>query len=379
MNPARQPLQRPGLARRPASRSPRSPPSWPSAIGCDEIPNDITRETLACFEPTIDYVVTKIPRWAFEKFPDADPTLTMQMKSVGETMAIGRTFKESLQKALRGLEIGHFGLGGGKKDRWGTPQAADDATKSAANWPCPTTSASGSSATRSRRACRSRRFTQLTEIDPWFLRNISRSGRNSRRSFAQVAPPRRRRGRVDCARPSGTASPTASWPRGGTQPRWRSAGDAQAAAASWRPSSRSTPAPPSSRPTRPTTTRPTKTRTKRPRKAAGRQRIMILGGGPNRIGQGIEFDYCCCHASFALQELGIESIMVNSNPETVSTDYDTSRLPVLRAADDRRRAQHLRPHAARRRDRAVRRADAAESGPRPGGGRRARSSAPAPT
>src|SRR5579871_2197419 len=88
----------------------------------DEIPNDITRETLACFEPTIDYVVTKIPRWTFEKFPEADPVLTVQMKSVGETMAIGRTFKESFQKALRGLEIGHFGLGGGKKDRWGTPK-----------------------------------------------------------------------------------------------------------------------------------------------------------------------------------------------------------------------------------------------------------------
>ena len=90
----------------------------------DEIPNDITRETLACFEPTIDYVVTKIPRWTFEKFPDADPTLTVQMKSVGETMAIGRTFKESLQKALRGLEIGHFGLGGGKKDLLGHAEAA---------------------------------------------------------------------------------------------------------------------------------------------------------------------------------------------------------------------------------------------------------------
>src|SRR6185437_1873161 len=86
----------------------------------DEIQNDITRETLACFEPTIDYVVTKIPRWTFEKFPEADPTLTVQMKSVGETMAIGRTFRESLQKALRGLEIGHFGLGGGKKDLWGS-------------------------------------------------------------------------------------------------------------------------------------------------------------------------------------------------------------------------------------------------------------------
>src|SRR5207244_3647943 len=89
----------------------------------DELKNDITRETPACFEPTIDYVVTKIPRWAFEKFPDADPTLTTQMKSVGETMAIGRTFKESLQKALRGLETGRFGLGCDQKDRWGTPNA----------------------------------------------------------------------------------------------------------------------------------------------------------------------------------------------------------------------------------------------------------------
>ncbi len=88
----------------------------------DEIPNDITRETLACFEPTIDYVVTKIPRWTFEKFPEADPVLTVQMKSVGETMAIGRTFKESFQKALRGLETGMFGLGGGPKDLWGGPR-----------------------------------------------------------------------------------------------------------------------------------------------------------------------------------------------------------------------------------------------------------------
>ena len=106
---------------------------------------------------------------------------------------------------------------------------------------------------------------------------------------------------------------------------------------------------------------------------------MILGGGPNRIGQGIEFDYCCCQASFALEDLGIESIMVNSNPETVSTDYDTSDYSVLRTAHDRRRAEYLRPDAAGRRDRAVRRADAAESGTRSRSRRRARSSAPVPT
>ena len=157
--PARQPLAAPWPARRPGSRSPRSPPSSPSAIRLDEIRNDITRETPACFEPTIDYVVTKIPRWAFEKFPEADPVLTTQMKSVGEVMAIGRTFKESLQKALRGLEVGRFGLGCDKKDLWGTAAAAQPRTRSRPSWPRPTPSASGRSATRCWRACRSSRST----------------------------------------------------------------------------------------------------------------------------------------------------------------------------------------------------------------------------
>ncbi len=138
-----------------------------------------------------------------------------------------------------------------------------------------------------------------------------------------------------------------------------------------RRSSRSTPARPSSKRTRRTTTRRTRTKTKCRAKQPGKKRIMILGGGPNRIGQGIEFDYCCCHASFALQELGIESVMVNSNPGDGQHRLRHERPAVLRAADGRRRAQHLRPRAAGRRDRAVRRADAAEPGAAAGGRGRA--------
>ncbi|MEQ9069961.1 MAG: carbamoyl-phosphate synthase large subunit, partial [Gimesia chilikensis] len=137
----------------------------------DEIRNDITRETLACFEPTIDYVVTKIPRWTFEKFPDADPVLTVQMKSVGETMSIGRTFKESLQKALRGLEIGHFGLGGGNKDLWGTPkQPARDLIQSKLSIP------NDERLFYLRYAFKSgmsvEEVHELSDIDPWFLNHI---------------------------------------------------------------------------------------------------------------------------------------------------------------------------------------------------------------
>ena len=124
-----------------------------------ELPNDITRKTMACFEPTIDYVVTKVPRFAFEKFPEADPRLTTQMKSVGETMAIGRTFKESFQKALRGLEVGSFGFGCDGKDLLGHAAAAYARGDSRASSPCPAPIACGTSAMRSRMACRSMRFT----------------------------------------------------------------------------------------------------------------------------------------------------------------------------------------------------------------------------
>ena len=158
-----------------------------------------------------------------------------------------------------------------------------------------------------------------------------------------------------------------------------SCGPTANAAASSPRSNRSTPVPPSSKPTRPTTIPPTKTKTKSPPSRPAASGSSFSVAGPNRIGQGIEFDYCCCHASFALRELGIESVMVNSNPETVSTDYDTSDLLVLRAAHGRRRAKYLRSRAARRRDRAIRRPNAAEFGPRTCPRPACRSSAPVST
>jgi len=288
----------------------------------DEIPNDITRETLACFEPTIDYVVTKIPRWTFEKFPDADPTLTIQMKSVGETMAIGRTFKESLQKALRGLEIGHFGLGGGKKDRWGTPRQ-----------PSPEEIRSRLSHPNDERVFFIRygfkagmsveEIQQLTNIDPWFLNGI--------RELVDLEDDLRCVTRLEDAdewllrraKQNGFSDKQLSYwwnatemdvrqhrKRLGIEATFKQVDTCAAEFEAYTPYYYST----------------YEQEDETPAKEPGARRIMILGGGPNRIGQGIEFDYCCCQASFALKELGIESIMVNSNPETVSTDYDTSDI-----------------------------------------------------
>jgi carbamoyl-phosphate synthase large subunit len=286
----------------------------------DEIKNDITRETLACFEPTIDYVVTKIPRWTFEKFAEADPTLTVQMKSVGETMAIGRTFKESLQKALRGLEIGHFGLGGGKKDRWGTARQPDlDEIRRMLAVPNDERVFFIRYALKAGLSVED--IHELTDIDPWFLRNI--------RDLVGVEAEIRKIDRLEdagaelirIAKRNGFSDRQLAWWWNATESdvrqRRKSVGieatfkqvDTCAAEfEAYTPYYYST----------------YEQEDESPAKAPGRRRIMILGGGPNRIGQGIEFDYCCCHAAFALSELGIESIMVNSNPETVSTDYDTS-------------------------------------------------------
>ena len=225
-----------------------------------ELPNDITRETMACFEPTIDYVVTKVPRFAFEKFPEADAVLTTQMKSVGETMAIGRTFKESFQKALRGLEVGSFGFGCDGKDLWGTPEqpSLDEVRAKLATpndqrvWYLRYAMKYGMSIEE---------IHELTGIDPWFLENLCEIVEMEERLRA-IGEPGGGRRRHCCARPSSSASPTGSWPRSGAPPRWTSAPSASGAA-SWPRSSRSTPAPPSSRPTRPITTRPTRTRTRR--------------------------------------------------------------------------------------------------------------------
>jgi carbamoyl-phosphate synthase large subunit len=293
----------------------------------DEIPNDITRETLACFEPTIDYVVTKIPRWTFEKFPDADPTLTVQMKSVGETMAIGRTFKESLQKALRGLEIGHFGLGGGKKDLWGTdkqPPLEEIRTKLA----IPNADRLFHIRFALKAGMTVEEIYNLTHIDPWFLRQI--------RDLVTLEDEIRQVKRLDdastdlirIAKRNGYSDRQLAWWWGSTEmdvrarrkrlgviATFKQVDTCAAEFEAYTPYYYSTyeseceapgPLPASESP--------------------DVRRIVILGGGPNRIGQGIEFDYCCCQASFAMRELGIQSVMVNSNPETVSTDYDTSDL-----------------------------------------------------
>jgi carbamoyl-phosphate synthase large subunit len=286
----------------------------------DEIPNDITRETMACFEPTIDYVVTKIPRWTFEKFPDADATLTIQMKSVGETMAIGRTFKESLQKALRGLEIGQFGLGGGKKDKWGTAdQPGRDEIHRKLSIP------NEDRIFYLRYAFKAGMTTEeifdLSSIDPWFL--------NSIRKIVGVEEEIRAVGQLEDvplwlmkrAKQHGFSDrQLAGWwdkselevrryrKQMGVEATFKQVDTCAAEFEAHTPYYYST----------------YESEDETPQRKPGQKRIMILGGGPNRIGQGIEFDYCCCQASFALAELGIESIMVNSNPETVSTDYDTS-------------------------------------------------------
>ena len=287
----------------------------------DEIENDITGgATPASFEPTIDYVVTKVPRFAFEKFPGADPVLTTAMKSVGEAMAIGRTFQESLQKALRSLETGLTGLDDIEIEGLGQ---GDDKNAIRAALGTPTPDRLLYVAQAMRLGLTDEQIHSACKIDPWFLaeiRGIVETEAKVRRlglpvtagafrslkamGFADArlatlaglseAEVRERRQRLDvrpaykridtCA--AEFASPTAYMYSTYETP------FAGAVADEARPSNR--------------------------------QKVIILGGGPNRIGQGIEFDYCCCHAAFALKDAGYEAIMVNCNPETVSTDYDTS-------------------------------------------------------
>ncbi len=285
-----------------------------------ELPNDITQKTPACFEPTIDYVVTKIPRFTFEKFPEADATLMTQMKSVGETMAIGRTFKESFQKALRGLETGHFGFGCDSKDKWGTEDEPDrDLIR--AKLMVPNADRPWFMRYAFKMGMSIDEVFELTKIDPWFLHHL--------RGIIDIEEQLRAtdlesvsKELMLTAKQAGFSDRQLShiWSKSevlvrdarksaGVVPTYKSVDTCAAEFEAVTPYYYSTyeledETPPST----------------------GKKRIMVLGGGPNRIGQGIEFDYCCCHASFALKELGIESIMVNSNPETVSTDYDTSDI-----------------------------------------------------
>ncbi|MBI2815061.1 MAG: carbamoyl-phosphate synthase large subunit [Opitutae bacterium] len=287
------------------------------AIGytLDELRNDITRLTPASFEPTIDYIVTKMPRFAFEKFPGANTTLTSAMKSVGEAMAIGRTFKESFQKCLRSLEIGSRGWGGGGK--FGGDELPDD-----------TTIRQKLGTPNAERVFYIRwaflagltedEIFGLSRIDPWFLRQLRelhemelelkqhtlktvdtallRRAKQSGFSDAQLA--HLLKTDFDTAR--------AHRKKAGIRTTYRLVDTCAAEFEAFTPYYYSSYG------------------DENEIKPSAKKKIMIIGGGPNRIGQGIEFDYCCVHASFALREAGFETVMVNSNPETVSTDYDTS-------------------------------------------------------
>ncbi len=286
-----------------------------------ELPNDITQKTKACFEPTIDYVVTKIPRFAFEKFPEADATLTTQMKSVGETMAIGRNFRESFQKAMRGLEVGAFGLGSDNRDRWGTDEEPDR-DEITAKLSIPNAERVFYIRYAMKAGMSIQEIHELSHIDVWFLDHLSQIIEEENRlieigsletiSYDQMWTAKRN-GFSDrqLSKIFGTTETKVRAKRLslGIRPVFKSVDTCAAEFEAHTPYYYST----------------YESETELPPKG-DKKRIMILGGGPNRIGQGIEFDYCCCHASFALREIGIESVMVNSNPETVSTDYDTSDI-----------------------------------------------------
>ena len=284
----------------------------------DELRNDITRKTPACFEPVIDYVVTKVPRFTFEKFAAADTTLGTQMKSVGETMSIGKTFKQSLQKALRSLETGRAGFGADGKDL-PYESMSDETLKAELIRP-------NAHRLFVIRAAFQRGWTvetihSLTQIDPWFLRHMEEltAFEEEIRSVPSLAALTQQPALFRQIKEFGYSDRQIAFLLKSTESDVRQArqtirlepgyGLVDTCAAEFRaftPYFYSTYG---------------EQNESRPR---DRKKIMVLGGGPNRIGQGIEFDYCCVHASFALRDAGFETIMVNSNPETVSTDYDTS-------------------------------------------------------
>ncbi|HEV7734923.1 MAG TPA: carbamoyl-phosphate synthase large subunit [Candidatus Binatia bacterium] len=276
----------------------------------DELRNDITRETPACFEPTIDYVVTKIPRFTFEKFPQASDVLGPQMKSVGEAMAIGRTMKESLQKAMRSLEIGSHGF---------EPRAAASTEELEGRIRVPNADRLWHLGEAFRRGMTVEHVAALSAIDPWFLRHIEEIIAEERAldgvPLAAISPERLRGLKqmgfsdVRLGVLLGTTETAVREKRAasGIAPVYKTVDTCGAEFEAFTPYLYSTyePGGDEGLPT-------------------DRKKIVILGGGPNRIGQGIEFDYCCVHSVLALREDGFETIMVNCNPETVSTDYDTS-------------------------------------------------------
>jgi len=331
----------------------------------DELRNDITGTTSACFEPSIDYVVVKMPRWTFEKFPEADETLTTQMKSVGEAMSIGRTFKEALQKAIRSMEVKRFGFGLDKNDRWlavrriatrlglpmDDPKVAEAcvghvaADGSPLQWPVPEDRLVRKLSVPSqgrlyyvRYALKMgwslQRVHQLTGYDPWFLDQMAQLCefeeelcRHARLEDVprEVLAEAKRLGYSDPQlanlylgdiRIETILAVRRHRKRLGIEPVYKLVDTCAAEFEAATPYYYSTYEFPTAG----------ATRADDEIRVSDRPKIIILGGGPNRIGQGIEFDYCCCQAAFACERMGFESVMINSNPETVSTDYDTSDL-----------------------------------------------------
>jgi carbamoyl-phosphate synthase large subunit len=310
----------------------------------DEIPNDITGETLASFEPTLDYCVVKIPRWTFEKFPETEDLLTTSMKSVGETMAIGRTFKEAFQKGLRSLEISRFGFGADGKDIY------DIENRALSNKEIEQKLAVANSqrifylryALAAQMSIES--IYELTGIDPWFLYQLKQIY-----EFEQHLTDTFKSLQSQCAPYSGYDDPKTpkiidadtlrqakAWGFSDVQLAYLSnqwanqrANRTEAEIEAIRKSMHIRPVYKlvdtcAAEFSAATPYYYSTYELENEARVSSKKKVMILGGGPNRIGQGIEFDYCCVHASFALKEEGVESIMVNSNPETVSTDYDTS-------------------------------------------------------
>jgi carbamoyl-phosphate synthase large subunit len=278
----------------------------------DELRNDITRETPASFEPTIDYVVTKVPRFTFEKFPNADSTLTTQMKSVGEVMAIGRTFKESMHKAIRSLEVGHAGF-----ESPDLPEGVAGEEMLARSIDTPRPGRLWALMEAIRRGATVDELYRRTGIDPWFLQQLDEIG--AMESQLSLVSPADRSEMLRPAKQMGfsdgrlaslwnvdEASVRELRKEHGVLPVYKRVDTCGAEFQANTPYLYST------------------YEDECEARPSDRKKVIILGGGPNRIGQGIEFDYCCVHAVFALQEAGFETIMVNCNPETVSTDYDTS-------------------------------------------------------
>ncbi|MGB0767064.1 MAG: carbamoyl-phosphate synthase large subunit [Phycisphaeraceae bacterium] len=314
----------------------------------DELPNDITGKTVACFEPSIDYVVTKLPRWTFEKFPEADETLTTQMKSVGEAMSIGRTFKESLQKGIRSMEVKRFGLGLDQNDKYlQNIRGVELADGSRVQWPIDADRLERKLRVPSQGRMYYVRYAfkmgwsidevfEATKIDPWFLDQIKQLVDFEAKLEAAGSLEDCSRELLFSAKQMGYSDPQLAnlflgaitttnimavrkrRKKLGIEPVYKLVDTCAAefeAATPYYYSTYETPF-----------TMNGEEIVDDEIRVSDKKKIIILGGGPNRIGQGIEFDYCCVQAAFAAKELGFEAVMVNSNPETVSTDYDTSDL-----------------------------------------------------